>query len=863
MSQPQSLPLKQRLGFAKDPIYLVDGSAYVYRAFYAYPDLKRSDGFPTNALFIVLRLLLKLLREENPKYLGFFLDGRGPTFRHELYAPYKAQRTATPEHLITQLEPIGRAVELLGFKVRVSDGVEADDLIASLAMRLKKERPVVIVGADKDLKQCLDENVVLWDPMAKNDKLDTLESFRRDTGLEPKQWPDFQAIIGDSSDNIPGVPGIGPKGAEKIFQRYATLDELCAHPEKLTPAELKKIKPVLEQLPLYRTLTALRTEEGRDISRDDLARASLDATALTAFFQEFEFRSLLRDLPQIADSQPQQEMEPPAQQGNDPVRTEIAPPANELRALVQDQDVGLIQARMGCVLGVREREFLCMEAESLPAILAAATTVYTPDVKFLLKSNDGWNAIPLKAWFDLGVAAYLLNPEDRDYGFPKLQDRYQDNVNVHPQNPALMALAIGRDLRARIESATLDNLMHELEIPLIPVLAHMEEAGIGIDLEAFASFLNEVQKEIAGLSEEIYAVAGGTFNIRSSQQLGQLLFDTLHLKPAGKTPGGSSSTSQAALEKLQGQHPVIDKIMEFRKLEKMRSTYLEPLPKLVDARNRLHTTFNQLATATGRLSSSNPNLQNIPIRGTMGRRMRGCFRAMRGCSLVAADYSQIELRVLAHFSQDQTLLEAFAKDEDIHSRTASLLFDKTPDHVTPDERRNAKTINFGLIYGMGPQKLARDLGITLNEAKAFIERYFHRLHALKQFYESVEETCKEQGYVTTLAGRRRYLPDITSRNNMLQSQARRQAVNTVIQGSAADIIKAAMIKADNDDALRGMEARVILQVHDELVLETPASQARKAGQHLARIMADVVDKKTFHVPLKVDWGHGDTWDEAH
>lgn len=903
-------PLKERLGFGSEPVFLVDGTAYVYRSFYAYPDLKRSDGFPTNALYIVLRLLLKLIREEHPRHLGFFLDGRGPTFRHGLYAPYKAQRTATPEPLIAQLEPIRRAVELLGFTVRVSDGEEADDLIAGLAARCKAERPVVIVGADKDLRQCLDERVVLWDPMAKKESLHTLASFRAETGLEPEQWPDFQAVIGDSSDNIPGVPGVGPKGAAKIFERYRSVHEIVADPGRLTPAERKKFDPVLAELPLYRQLTALRQEAGADLDPAALRRRPLQRQALAAFFEEFEFRSLLKELPPetepvglgLPDVPP---VAPPARQGERatevapepapeapapevpgaapgtesgeaagevsaeaggagvPLQTEIAPPWEDLAVLVKGQEVGLVPARMGCVLvALADREFLCMEPlAALPKALAEARTVYAPDVKALLRAAPYWSELPLGLWFDLGLAAYLLNPEERDYGFEHLQQRFP--VAAHAQNPGCRALAVGQELSRRLAEVELGKLLRELETPLIPVLAHMEEAGIRIDQEAFAAFLREVQRDIEALTGEIYAAAGGPFNIRSSQQLGQVLFETLQLKPAGKTPGGSASTSQAALEKLAGRHPIIERLMEFRKLEKLRSTYLEPLPRLVDAQNRLHTTFNQLATATGRLSSSSPNLQNIPIRGPQGRRMRSCFCAAEGCELVAADYSQIELRVLAHCSQDSTLLEAFAAGEDIHSRTAALLFDKSQDAVTPDERRSAKTINFGLIYGMGAQKLGQDLGIPLKEAKAFIERYFSRLQALKTFYEQVVETAREQGYVSTLAGRRRYLPDIVSRNAMLQAQARRQAVNTVIQGSAADIIKAAMIRADRDEVLQQLEARLILQVHDELVLEVPARQAQKAGKHLAAIMAGVVDPKSFRTPLKVDWGHGRTWAEAH
>ncbi len=869
------MSLKERLSLETEPIYLVDGTAYVYRAFYAFPDLKRSDGFPTNALFIVLKLLVKLIREENPRYLGFFLDGRGPTFRNDLYPQYKAQREATPEHLIAQLDPIKRGVGLLGFKVEVSDGVEADDLIASMAARCKAERPVIIVGADKDLKQCLDSNVVIWDPMAKSEKLETLESFERETGLTPAQWPDFQAVIGDSSDNIPGVPGVGPKTAAKIFERLPGIEAITQGLDLLTPAERKKVEPYVAQLFTYRKLTTLRTDlmdtEDSAALVEAHRRGRPEHKTLADFLQEFEFRSLLHELTELAGSVPprmvqgilfSQSPAPPT------VEVEQAPEPADLARILEGREVGLLPVQMEdgtpCMhLAVAEREFHHDgDSAVLVASLAKARLVHTPDVKALLSADVAWKTIPMEQWFDLGLGAYLINPEERDYGFGKLRERFAD-FTAGEEAPALQVLQVGGQILRGVREAGLETLMRGLELPLIPVLACMEQAGIGIDPQAFEAFLLEVRREITRHSQAIHKYAGGPFNIRSSQQLGQVLFETLGLKTAGKTPKGGASTSQAALEKLQGQHPIIDEIMEFRKLEKMRSTYLEPLPRLMDAEGRLHTTFNQLATATGRLSSSNPNLQNIPIRGPLGRRMRQCFRAGQGLELVAADYSQIELRVLAHCSQDPTLLEAFANDEDIHSRTAGLLFDKDPATITPDERRGAKTINFGLIYGMGPQKLARDLGIGLNEAKAFIERYFSRLTRLREFYEQVESTAKEQGFVTTLAGRRRWLPDINSRNNQLQSQARRQAINTVIQGSAADIIKIAMIEVDRDRPLAALHARILLQVHDELVLEAPERAATNVGERLAQVMTNVRVSQDFSVPLKVDWGHGTTWAQAH
>lgn len=863
------MSLKERLGFDKEPLYLIDGTAAIYRAFYAMQDMKRADGFPTNALFIVLRVLLKLLREEKPRYIAFFLDGPGPTFRHKLFEPYKAQRDATPEPLIQQIEPVKRAMALLGVRAITSSGVEADDLMASLAARFKSERPVVLVAADKDLKQCLDKRVIIWDPSGKQERLITLATFQEDTGLSPSQWPDFQALTGDSSDNIPGVPGVGPKTASKVLEKLPTLEDLRQGLDQLTPSERKKIEPHVDALFDWRELTRLKTDELGDSELKDYRRQAPDGQALAEFLQEFEFRTMLRELPETLAAL--------AQAGDETQTLDIAadhaPEARTVRAAksldelpdLAKREVALLHLDEGPRLGIGragdapggEWKWEGGAAELVQALQQAAR-VASPDFKALLHLDEAFWGLRLERCFDLGLAGYLLNPEERDYGFEQLLKRH--DIPQAPDNPGLAALALSRELAKRVEVAGLEKLMAELEMPLIPVLADMERAGVAIDTIAFAQFLEEVRTRLDHITERIYKHAGGSFNLRSAQQLGQLLFETLGLKPAGKTPKGQPSTSHDALEKLAGQHPVVEEILEFRKLEKLRSTYLEPLPRLVAKDGRIHTTFNQLATATGRLSSSNPNLQNIPIRSDLGARMRTCFTAARGKRLVAADYSQIELRVLAHFSRDATLLDAFSRDQDIHRRTAALLFDVEPDQVDKSQRGKAKTINFGLIYGMGPQKLAQDLKISTKEAKAFIDRYFERLTGLRDFYEQVENLAKEQGFVTTLAGRRRFVPDIHSDNNQLQAQARRQAINTLIQGSAADVIKMAMLAVHRDERLRELEARLLLQVHDELVLECPAASAKEAGERVGALMSGVVK---LEVPLQVDWGEGADWGAAH
>ncbi|WP_319778716.1 DNA polymerase I [Maridesulfovibrio sp.] len=882
------MALKDKLNFDDEPLYLIDGSAFFYRGFHAYPDLKRSDGVPTNALFFVLRVLLKIIKEEKPKYLVFMLDGKGKNFRHELYDQYKAQRPPMPDDLRSQIEPLKEGLSVLGIPLIVSNGDEADDCIASLAARYKSERPVVILGADKDLKQCLDENVFMWDPAGRKEKITSLADFREETKMEPRQWADFQALIGDSADNIPGVPGVGKVTATKIMAEFPTLEDIRDNYDKLKPAIQKKMKDELENIFIYRELTRMRLDSCPDCDLNQCKVRSADPDRAVEFMTNYEFRSLVRDVKALFPSTSGSGAQAPAAKPGKSLSGQLslfgeetpAPAAPENRLELKKassaaelpdftgKEVGLVREGNVFFVGLEGDEWMCrVTADEMVRALHSAKTVIVSDVKSFLRADEAWGGISLSRWFDLSLAAYLLNPEERNYAWDRLRamlfsgEELPDAVDeVHPDAQGLAALALMHVLGPRIKSAGLDELIGKLEIPLIPVLADMEKAGITIDLAAFADFLAEVNERINELTGIIHERAGEPFNIRSSQQMATVLFDTLGLKPGGKTPKGALSTANSVLEKLTGQHEIIADILEYRKMEKLRSTYLEPLPKLVNANGRIHTNFNQLATATGRLSSSGPNLQNIPIRGDQGKRMRACFTAGKGLRLAAADYSQVELRVLAHFSGDPALVSAFEHDEDIHSRTAALLFDRDPSEVTSDERRNAKTINFGLIYGMGPQKLSRELGININEAKEFIAKYFEKLDVLKEFYDSVVEQGREKGYVTTFSGRRRLLPELHSTNQQILSQARRQAINTVIQGSAADIIKLAMIKVAENPEIKHLGGRLILQIHDELLVEGPEENIEEIGRLLQQDMQTVA---TLAVPLKVDLGLGRNWAQAH
>ena len=919
------MSLKQRLGLAAEPVFLMDGSAFIYRGFFANRNMQRSDGFPTNSLVVVSRVLLRILREERPRYFAFVQDGKGPNFRHEIFPLYKANRDATPEDLVRQLDPIQRMVRALGLRLEVSQGCEADDCIASLAARFAAEHPVVIVSGDKDLKQCLGPNVYMWDPASKEEKLVSEADFTAESGVTPGQWPDVQALIGDTSDNIPGVPGIGPKTARQIFSICPSLEDIRDHFVLLPPKLQAKLQEHLENMFIWRQLTTLSREACPGVTLDDLRVRPLDAATCALLTEEFELFALRRelaaldrlqaaeaDLPEefldagsiredarpaagkkAAAEQASLPLAQPARSGRatsqmsllDAMPQESAPALDDVSAL---PDCGGARVALIWAHGDREAPYLAVEGADgsslgewqwtgpvaeLARWLAPARTLVTADLKGMLTSAPCWQFLARRAadCIDLGVAAYLLNPEENDYGWPRLSARWGavlrhelENRGETAPGPARLGLAMAQLFEQRMEKDGLLELFRRLEMPLLPVLAGMEQSGVAIDAAAFRAFLDDVQGQLDQLTAHVYELAGTQFNIRSAQQLGDVLFNGLGLPAPRKTKGGQASTSQQTLEKLAGQHPVVDSILQYRKLEKMRSTYLDPLPRLVDPQGRIHTTFNQKATATGRLSSSNPNLQNIPVRGPLGKRMRSCFIAGPGRLLVSADYSQVELRVLAHVSQDPALLEAFRNGEDIHARTAALVYDLPPDQVSPDQRRNAKTINFGLIYGMGAQKLAQELKISTAQAKDFIARYFERLQGLKEFYEGVEASARKHGFVTTLGGRRRLLPDINSASGQAAALARRQAINTVIQGSAADIIKLAMLAVARDERLRELDARLLLQVHDELLLEVPADAAEEAGALVARLMQDVCPAgKELSVPLLVDWGTGHDWGAAH
>ncbi len=895
------MALKDKFNFETSPLYVMDASAFIFKGFYGNMRMTRGDGFPTGAIYTVARILLKLLKEEKPKYFSFIKDGKGPNFRHEVYPLYKANRQSTPEELVMQFEPIEELVKALGLHMEISSNCEADDCIASLVNSHKTERNIVIIGIDKDLRQCLDTNVLMWDPSGKEQKIVTLETFRESTGLEPHQWADIQAIIGDSSDNIPGIRGIGEKTAEKIFKEFPTLEAIRDNFENLPKTVKAKFDGNLDAMFMYRELTSLKTDCCQHITKENLEVKPLDLEACMTFFRTYEMPSLQREigdlakkgLVQVLEQSPEktEKIEKPEEivkekkssqsSGNQMSLFDIFESPQEEKKEVEirkklpkskGKNVAILEAYqverngIGFYLSTEHEEFKYIGEKSLLSeFLSEFENIVCVDYKNLIKNNNEIFTDLNAKVLDISLFAYLLNPEQRDYSWSKISTQFRDKTrNIPFDTPCTLTLALKDIFIKEIENANLMNLYKTLELPLVPVLASMEEKGIVLDSKRTDDFLVEVQKDLEKITTEIYSIAGKEFNIRSAQQTGDILFNHLALPISGKTKGGQMSTSQDALEKLIGKHPIIDLLLDYRKLEKLRSTYLEPLPKLIDKDGRIHTSFNQMATATGRLSSSNPNLQNIPIRGELGQRVRSCFVAEEEHLLISADYSQIELRVLAHYSQEPTLLNAFKNDEDIHRSTAALLNSVEIKDVTTEQRQAAKTINFGLLYGMGARKLAQDIKVSTKEAQTFIETYFDRFKGIKSFYDRTLEEANEKGYVVTIAGRRRLLPDLSSASRQAQALAERQAINTLIQGSAADIIKLAMLAVYNDEELKSYKADFLLQVHDELILSVPKEYAEKAGERLAYLMSSVqTEGGAFAVPLKVEYAAAQNWLQAH
>ncbi len=873
-------------------LYLLDISSYIYRAFHAIRGLTNSQGFPTNAAFGVTNMLLKVIRERQPQYLALAFDSRAPTFRHQEYPEYKAHRPSMPEELAMQLPYIQKIIQGLNLPALEMDGYEADDLIATLVRRARaQDFEVVILSGDKDLLPLVQEGVTMWDPM--KDKRFDLEAIREQYGLDPEKLVEVKALAGDASDNIPGVPGIGEKTALKLITRFQTLDNLLAHVEEVKEKGLRtKLTEHADQARLSRRLVVLEDEVPLEVDLENLRPGPRDPEALRPLFQELEFTKFTQELGFNA-----------APAGEFQLVQDQAALERVAATLKDAQEAGVffilaeqhpIRAEVGGVAFAWQPgvgAYVPFNGELAPEIIwqvlgpvfqDPGIAKMSSDLKALLQICSRFAPEPAGARGDILLASYLLNPARYDQtlenvalhclglnlpGPRELAGRPTSPVEL-PQELAMQyagqrasaILAVWPHLEAELDQEGLLHLYQDLELPLLAVLAHMEARGIGVDRDFLSRFGQELEREMQRLEQEIYAEAGETFLIQSPQQLGRILFEKLKLTPQKKTKGKTAySTDMEVLQSLSDQAPIAARVLSYRSLGKLKATYVDALLKLINPQTgRVHTTFVQSAAATGRLSSRDPNLQNIPIRGELGAQLRQAFVADPGQIFLSADYSQMELRLLAHFSEDPLLLQAFQEGMDIHRQTAALVFNIHPELVSSHMRRQAKVINFGIIYGMSAFGLAKQLGVGNRLSQEFIQRYFARHPQVKAYLDHTLEEARQRGWVTTLSGRRRQFPQIKSSNRLVRQEAERAAVNTPLQGSAADIIKKAMLEMEGALARAGLSGKMLLQIHDELLLELPQKELAATVKVVRQAMEGVVNLK---IPLVVDLNTGPNWGE--
>ena len=833
-------------------LFLIDSFGYIFRAYHARartgaPPMRTSKGVSTEAVFIFHNMVKKLIGSHKPDYLAAIFESTGPTFREQDFAAYKANRTETPPDLLDQIPLVRRLLEAMKIPVLEFPSFEADDVIGGLAKKYAANGfDVVIVSSDKDLLQLVTDKVSMLNP-AKDDMMYGPEQVKEFMGVAPSQVADLLALKGDAVDNIPGAPGIGEKGAKDIILRFGSVEaalEHAAEVEKKTYRE--SLQNNREQMLLSKKLATVDCSDNVDCALEDLQLTPPDAVALRDFYREMEFFTFLKDLEKTAP-QPARVVEYGTFATYEELR-EFAG-AGPVAAAVEGSSLGI--AKDGKALGG-------------PQELAEALFNDAGITKIVHNSKDVYRNFEHAAGIerDIELEAFLLNADPGGCRLDKLSETHFSEQHL----PGAAAKAdliwkLAEKLGPRVAEEGGKIAYEQIDLPVAPVLAKMERTGIRVDTEALAGLSGQMEAEITRLTSEIYELAGHPFNINSPPQLGKVLFEEMGLPVQGKT-GKTKNYSTAAdvLELLAAEHPVAAKVLEFRAASKLKSTYVDALPTMIrPATGRVHTTFNQTGAATGRLSSSDPNLQNIPIRTALGREIRAAFVPEPGWVMISADYSQIELRLLAHLSGDQVLVEAFQNGEDIHTRTAAEVFGAGLMFVTPEMRRSAKAVNFGIVYGQTAFGLSQTLGIPRGEAQMYIKNYFERYSGVKKWIDETIAKVRELGYSTTMHGRRRPIPDIQSRNPNARGFAERTAVNTPLQGSASDLIKLAMIRLDLELAQEKMHARVLLQVHDELLLEAPADEAKPAAELVKRVMEEVAKLK---VPLLVEAGVGPNWRDA-
>lgn len=859
-------------------IYLIDGSSYIYRAFYAMRNLSTSSGMPTNALYIITRMLLKLLNDAAPEYICFVQDTKGPTHRHERYEAYKANRQKMPEDLQTQIPHIQRTIDALGIPCLAKQGMEADDLIATLARGFSTRMEIVIISGDKDLMQLVGDRVRVWDTL--KDRVYDPAAVKAKYGVAPEYIADLLALMGDKSDNVPGVAGVGQKGAVQLITQMGHLDNIIQHRDKITSARQKKaIDDNINDALLSYELVRLDKDTATGVGLDDFRLKPKDDKTLARIFEEMEFFALAKT---FSTDTPR---------GHGLVIEKITYTCNP--DITAGAGIYLVPG-LGYAINNGHQNSVCLDPDENPGITGTRPPIIMHDAKQAIVSRlkkDSRAAasrpdclIPdTSGIFDTMLAAYCIDAANGNTQLETLAKRHlgldletlkdllgsgrkavdPDTIEKEKRGAFLAAHAqilkpLKKQMAERMEAAQVTNVYSDIEIPLMGVLASMEVAGVGIDTSILSGMSAEMGEKLTVLEEKIYHLSGRSFNIHSPKQLGIILFDEVGLPVIKKTRTGYS-TDNSVLETLAKDHELPGAIIEYRSISKLKNTYVDALPRMIDPwTKRIHSHFNQAATATGRISSSDPNLQNIPVRTIEGRRIREAFLASSGYCILSADYSQIELRVLAHITGDPALVDAFEQDMDIHAGTASEIFGIALDEVDQGQRRAAKIINFGIMYGMGPHRLSKELGIGQKTAKAYIENYLARYPGVKQYMEDVTARASQNGYVSTMMGRRRGIKGINSQNFNEGQAAKRIAVNTPIQGSAADIIKLAMIQIDRK--IEAMKARMIIQVHDELLFEVPTAEVETLEALVKNEMETVT---SLRVPLKVDIGIGENWAQAH
>ncbi len=893
------------------PFILVDGSSYLFRAYHAMPGFSNSRGEPTGTIYGVINMIRRLLKDYDPQHIAIVFDAKGKTFRNDMYPEYKANRPPMPDDLRRQIAPIHDIIRAMGLPLLCVDGVEADDVIGTLAAEATaKKIDTLISTGDKDMAQLVNGHVSLINTMT--DSYSDAEAVKEKFGVSPEQIIDYLTLVGDSSDNIPGVPKVGPKTAARWLNQYGSLDQLLAHADEIRGKVGESLRNSLEQIPLSRQLVTIKCDLPLDVSVESLQRGEPDREKLQQLYSEYEFKSWLAELldgnNEAGIDSGQAETHYETVFSNDALQAWL----DKLKAAqvfafdlettsldyMQAQIVGLSFAVKSCEAAYVPLAH-CYEGApeqmDREAVLALFKPLLEDAQQFKLGQNLKYDMNVLANYgielqgiaYDTMLESYVLDSTASCHDMDTLALKYLGQQTIHYEDVAGKGAKQIRFDEVAIEDAapyaaedaditlrlheklwpqlqavpTLEHVFREIEMPLVPVLSRMERTGVRLDCEMLERQGKELAARLQELEQQAFDMAGEAFNLGSPKQLQVILFEKLGLPVKAKTPKGQPSTAESVLQELAHDYPLPKLILEYRSLSKLKSTYTDKLPLQVDADSgRVHTSYHQAVAATGRLSSSDPNLQNIPVRTEEGRRIRKAFIPAAGYRMLAADYSQIELRIMAHLSGDEGLLKAFAAGEDIHRATAAEVFGLAPESVSKDQRRSAKAINFGLIYGMSAYGLARQLDISRTEAQDYVDRYFARYPGVKDYMERTREQARAQGYVETVFGRRLYLPEINARNAMRRQYAERTAINAPMQGTAADIIKRAMIEVDRRLQETGIDVRMIMQVHDELVFEVAGEILEQATEMIKNSMAGAAE---LAVPLVVDVGVGDNWDEAH